>query len=266
MSYYKMRDLSEQCGILTGATSGVGRAVAKLLAERGARLVISGRRESRLVELASEYPELLIPLPGDITKSEFQEELVEKARVAFGGIDLVIAAAGAGAVGPFSESSLNVVRSVFEIDFFAPIELVFKSLPQLKNGRKPVVVLIGSILGIHPLPLHSAYAAAKAAIHGFAAAVRPELASLGIDVNVAVLGPTKSEFWENLVAGERASWSQGRPLSAEATATAIVASIERGAAGVTPGWRAKAYVFLARFFPEIIDLTVRWKRRQPRQS
>ncbi|MEC8737435.1 MAG: SDR family NAD(P)-dependent oxidoreductase, partial [Planctomycetota bacterium] len=152
-----MRDLSEQCGILTGATSGVGRAVAKLLAERGARLVISGRRESRLVELASEYPGLLIPLPGDITKSEFQEELVEKARVAFGGIDLVIAAAGAGAVGPFSESSLNVVRSVFEIDFFAPIELVFKSLPQLKNGRKPVVVLIGSILGIHPLPLHSAY-------------------------------------------------------------------------------------------------------------
>ncbi|MDA7992788.1 MAG: SDR family NAD(P)-dependent oxidoreductase, partial [Pirellulales bacterium] len=154
MSYYKMRDLSEQCGILTGATSGVGRAVAKLLAERGARLVISGRRESRLVELASEYPGLLIPLPGDITKSEFQEELVEKARVAFGGIDLVIAAAGAGAVGPFSESSLNVVRSVFEIDFFAPIELVFKSLPQLKNGREPVVVLIGSILGIHPLPLH----------------------------------------------------------------------------------------------------------------
>ena len=266
MSYYKMRDLSEQCGILTGATSGVGRAVAKLLAERGARLVISGRRESRLVELASEYPGLLIPLPGDITKSEFQEELVEKARVAFGGIDLVIAAAGAGAVGPFSESSLNVVRSVFEIDFFAPIELVFKSLPQLKNGRQPVVVLIGSILGIHPLPLHSAYAAAKAAIYGFAAAVRPELASLGIDVNVAVLGPTKSEFWENLVAGERASWSQGRPLSAEATATAIVASIERGAAGVTPGWRAKAYVLLARFFPEIIDLTVRWKRRQPRQS
>ena len=128
-----MRDLSEQCGILTGATSGVGRAVAKLLAERGTRLVISGRRESRLVELASEYPGLLIPLPGDITKSEFQEELVEKARVAFGGIDLVIAAAGAGAVGPFSESSLNVMRSVFEIDFFAPIELVFKSLPQLKK-------------------------------------------------------------------------------------------------------------------------------------
>ncbi len=261
-----MRDLSEQCGILTGATSGVGRALAKLLAERGTRLVISGRRESRLIDLASEYPGVLIPLSGDITNSRFQEELVEKAKVAFGGIDLIVAAAGVGAVGPFSESSLDTMRSVFEIDFFAPVDLVYKSLPQLKKGRSPAVVLIGSILGVHPLPLHGGYAAAKAALHGFANAVRPELASLGIDVKVAILGPTESEFWDNLVAGERASWSQGRPLSAETTAAAIIAAMERGGGAVTPGWRAKTYVFLARFFPALIDLFVRWKRRLPRQS
>ena len=261
-----MRDLSEQCGILTGATSGVGRALAKLLAERGTRLIISGRRESRLIDLASEYPGVLIPFPGDITNSRFQEELVEKAKVAFGGIDLIVAAAGVGAVGPFSESSLDTMRSVFEIDFFAPVDLVYKSLPQLKKGRSPAVVLIGSILGVHPLPLHGGYAAAKAALHGFANAVRPELASLGIDVKVAILGPTESEFWDNLVAGERASWSQGRPLSAETTAAAIVAAMERGGSYVTPGWRAKTYVFLARLFPALIDLFVRWKRRLPRQS
>ena len=261
-----MRDLSEQCGILTGATSGVGRALAKLLAKRGTRLVISGRRESRLIDLASEHPGVLIPLPGDITNSRFQEELVEKAKVAFGGIDLIVAAAGVGAVGPFSESSLDTMRSVFEIDFFAPVDLVYKSLPQLKKGRSPAVVLIGSILGVHPLPLHGGYAAAKAALHGFANAVRPELASLGIDVKVAILGPTESEFWDNLVAGERASWSQGRPLSAETTAAAIIAAMERGGGAVTPGWRAKTYVFLARFFPALIDLFVRWKRRLPRQS
>ena len=209
---------------------------------------------------------MLIPLSGDITNSRFQEELVEKAKVAFGGIDLIVAAAGVGAVGPFSESSLDTMRSVFEIDFFAPVDLVYKSLPQLKKGRSPAVVLIGSILGVHPLPLHGGYAAAKAALHGFANAVRPELASLGIDVKVAILGPTESEFWDNLVAGERASWSQGRPLSAETTAAAIVAAMERGGSYVTPGWRAKTYVFLARFFPALIDLFVRWKRRLPRQS
>lgn len=266
MSCRKMRDLSGKCGILTGATSGVGRALAKLLAERGARLVISGRRESRLIDLASEYPGSLIPLSGDITNSEFQEELVRSAKAAFGSIDLVVAAAGAGAVGPFSESSLNTMRSVFEIDFFAPVELVYKSLPLLENGHAPAVVLIGSILGVHPLPLHGGYAAAKAALHGFASAVRPELASLGIDVHVAILGPTESEFWDNLVAGERASWSQGRPLPAETTAAAIIAALERGRASVIPGWRAKTYVFLSRFSPALIDLFVRWKRRYLRQS
>ena len=266
MSCRKMRDLSGKCGILTGATSGVGRALAKLLAERGARLVISGRRESRLIDLASEYPGSLIPLSGDITNSEFQEELVRSAKAAFGSIDLVVAAAGAGAVGPFSESSLNTMRSVFEIDFFAPVELVYKSLPLLENGHAPAVVLIGSILGVHPLPLHGGYAAAKAALHGFASAVRPELASLGIDVHVAILGPTESEFWDNLVAGERASWSQGRPLPAETTAAAIIAALERGRASVIPGWRAKTYVSLSRFFPALIDLFVRWKRRYLRQS
>jgi short-subunit dehydrogenase len=264
--HHKVINLSGRCGILTGATSGVGRALARLLAERGVRLVISGRRESRLNDLASEYPGVLIPLSGDITNSKFQEELVGKAEAAFGGIDLVIAAAGAGAVGSFSESSLDTMRRVFEIDFFAPVELVYKSLPQLKNGHAPAVVLIGSILGVHPLPLHGGYAAAKAALHGFARAVRPELASLGIDVNLAILGPTESEFWNNLVAGERASWSQGRSLPAKTTAAAIIAALERGSPAVIPGWRAKTYVLLSRFFPVLIDFFVRWKRRLSRQS
>jgi len=266
VSCRKMRDLSGTSGILTGATSGVGRALAKLLAERGVRLVISGRRESRLIDLASEYPGVLIPLSGDITNSKFQEELVKSAEAAFGGIDLVVAAAGAGAVGPFSGSSLNTMRSVFEIDFFAPVELVYKSLRLLENGHSPAVVLIGSILGVHPLPLHGGYAAAKAALHGFANAVRPELASLGIDVNVAILGPTESEFWDNLIAGERASWSHGHPLPAETTAAAIIAALERGRPTVIPGWRAKMYVCLSKFFPALIDLFVRWKRRPPHQS
>ena len=62
-----VRNLSGQRGILTGATSGVGQALARSLAERGVRLVITGRREARLVDLASEYPELLVPFSGDIT-------------------------------------------------------------------------------------------------------------------------------------------------------------------------------------------------------
>ena len=77
MSCRKVRDLCGKCGILTGATSGVGSALAKLLAERGARLVISGRRESRPSTCLG-VPRLLIPLPGDITKSEFRKNLLKR--------------------------------------------------------------------------------------------------------------------------------------------------------------------------------------------
>ena len=88
---------------MTGATSGVGRALARLLAERGVRLVITGRRKARLFDLASEYPEFLVPFSGDITDSLFQEELVRYSTAELGAIDLLITAAGAGAVGPFLE-------------------------------------------------------------------------------------------------------------------------------------------------------------------
>ena len=256
-----VRNLTGQRGILTGATSGIGQALARSLAERGVKLVITGRREARLVDLASEYPEFLVPFSGDITDVHFQEELVRYSTAELGGIDLLITAAGAGAVGPFFRSSVETMRSVFEIDYFSPVQLVQKTLPQLINGRTPAVVFIGSILGAHPLPLHSGYSAAKAALHGFVSAVRPELASLGIDVNVAILGPTQSEFWDNLISGERASWSQGHPLSAEITATAIVSGLERGVPVVIPGWRAKSYIFLARIFPSLIDWFVGWKRQ-----
>ena len=123
-------------------------------------LVISGRRESRLIDLTSEYPELLIPLSGDVTNSKFQEELVRTAKAAFGSIDLIVAAAGAGAVGPFSELSLNTMRSVFEIDFFAPVELVYKSLPVLRMVTRWLLYYWFDTRSASAA-LHGGYAAAK---------------------------------------------------------------------------------------------------------
>ena len=105
-----MRNLSGQRGILTGATSGVGQALARSLAERGVRLVITGRREARLVDLASEYPEFLVPFLEILQIVLFQEELVRYSTAELGGIDLLITAAGAGAVGPFFKSSVETMR------------------------------------------------------------------------------------------------------------------------------------------------------------
>jgi len=260
------RNLNGQRAILTGGSSGVGRALARCLATRGTRLLITGRREERLAAVAAEYPGQISFLAGDITSAVFRQQLIDQATAELGGLDLVLAAAGSGAIGTFAESSPETLRDIFEVDFFAPIELLRLALPTLRQGRQPAAVLIGSILGLYPLPLHAEYSSAKAALQGFAQAIRPELAAVDVSLLVAILGPTESEFWENLLTGERPSWSRGRPLSAEATAAAIVRALKHNRNVVKPGWRAKAFARLARYLPRVIELAVRRRQRAARRS
>ncbi len=265
----RRRQLSGLRGILTGGSSGVGRALAVALARAGVDLVISGRRRPRLQAVAESVtgcPGRLVPLAGDITAADFRQRLVDHATAELGGLDLLVAAAGSGAIGPFTEASPQVLRDIFEVDFFAPAELLRLAVPALATGHTPAVVLVGSILGIHPLPLHAEYSAAKAALQSLAIAIRPELANHDIDLLVTILGPTESEFWDNLLTGQRPAWSSGRPLSAEATAAAITRALAAGRPTIHPGWRAKAFAGLARLCPAMIDWTVRRKRRAPHRS
>lgn len=247
--------------IVTGASSGVGRELALELARRGARVLATARRADRLAALAAGAP--IATLTGDLTLPTFRAALVGDAVARFGGIDIVVAAAGSGAIGEFAAAEPETLRRVMEIDFFAPVELVRAALPELARGRDPAIVLVGSILGLHPLPHHAEYCAAKSAIHAFAGTLRAELAPEGIDVLLATLGPTASEFWENLLVGRRPAWSRGRQLDAATTARAILVALERRWPTVSPGWSAKGFAFAARFFPRFLDRIIR--RRMTRR-
>ena len=93
--------------------------------------------------------------------------------------------------------------------------------------------------------------------------LRAELAAEGIEVLLATLGPVESEFWTALVRGERPAWSQGRGMPPEQAAAAILAGLRRRQGEIVPGWQAKGYVFLARYFPGLID---RWAARNWRRG
>jgi short-subunit dehydrogenase len=140
-----------------------------------------------------------------------------------------------------------------DLDFTAPAELVRASLPALVEGDDPVIVFIGSILGLHPLPLHGEYCAAKAALKSLAGTLRTELVADGVGVLLVDLGPTESEFWNSLLVGERPPWSRGRRMPAEVAARAIVTGIERRRPEIVPGWQARGYALAARFLPRLID-------------
>lgn len=262
------RQLAGARALVTGASSGVGRAVALELSRRGARVLATGRRGERLAALADEAAGIggapLIYEAGDITSPAFRRHLVDAAEEMLGGLDLVVAAAGSGAIGRFRDASPDTLVGIMDIDCIAPAELVRGALPALRAGTDPAVVLVGSILGYHPLPWHAEYCAAKAALKSLAGTLRLELAEDGIGVLLASLGPTESEFWNHLLTGRRPDWSQGRAMSAARTARIIVRGIVWRRREVLPGWRAKGFALAARLFPRVIDRVMMRRIRRNR--
>jgi short-subunit dehydrogenase len=141
-----------------------------------------------------------------------------------------------------------------EVNFFAPVELIRESLPLLREGSQPVVVNIGSILGHRGCPHKSEYSASKFALHGFSEALRPELATLGIDVLVVAAGPTATEHFDTLIEDKgELPWGNPRRKPAEQVARAIVQAIEQGKHEVITSWRGWLWVLLNRLSPGLVD-------------
>ena len=250
----RLRRLAGLRVLVTGGSSGVGRSLALHLAGCGARVLATARRADRLESLAREASTgAILTEAGDVTNPDFRQHLCAAAAERLGGLDVCACVAGSGAVGPFRDAAAETLERIFTINVVAPADLVRRCLPLLEAGSDPAVVLVGSILGYHPLPWHGEYCAAKAAVRSLAGTLRIELAPSGIDVLLASLGPTRSEFWEGLVAGQRASWSRGRQMPAADAAAAIARGLERRRGEILPGWQAKGYALASRLMPRLID-------------
>ena len=221
----------------------------------------TARRQERLAELAAQAAEQepMLHEAGDVCDAGFRRRLIDVTVDRLGGLDLVVVAAGGGGIGRFSDVDPELLDRILELNLVAPAEVVREALPHLAAGRDPAVVFVGSILGLHPLPLHAAYAAAKSGLRSLAACLRVELAAEGIDVMLATLGPVESEFWSSLLEGTRPGWSRGRGMSPERAARAIIRGLARRRAEILPGWQAKGYAFLARHAAGVID---RWAARR----
>ena len=138
------------------------------------------------------------------------------ARERFGGLDILVNNAGIGTLGRFDEADPARLRQLFEVNFFAAAEFIREALPLLKQGNRPIVVNVGSILGHFATPRSSEYCSTKFALRGLTDALRAEFSKLGIDVLLVSPGTTETEFFDHVV--ERTSsppWSDQRGVAAE---------------------------------------------------
>jgi short-subunit dehydrogenase len=249
-------DLTGRRVLITGASSGIGRALAIELAKHGADLVLLARRADRLAELAAEVTKLgrrAVCVAGDVTDATTRRNALELAAHELGGLDILVNNAGIAAHGRFADADPGRLRPIFEVNFFAPVEFIRATIPLLRVGHEPLIVNIGSILGDRGAPHKSEYSASKFALHGFTESIRPELARLGIDVMLVAPGPTQSEHFDTLLEDQGLPWPEPQRQPADKVARRIVEEMEHGRDEIVVGFRSRLWLLLNRVFPRFVD-------------
>ncbi len=242
---------------MTGASSGIGRAVSLELAREGAKLLVVARRRERLVQLAEEAAAIngqIEILTGDVTDEQTRAKIIEAVQSLFGGLDILINNAGIGALGRFEDNDPQRLRAVFEVNFFALAEMTRAALPLLKKGINPMLVNVGSILARRGVPCMSEYSASKFAVQGFSEAVRAEFTRHGIDVLVVNPGTTETEFFDGKYEhGAEPSWPRHKPTTAKRVAREMVRAIRLGRHEIIPYNKGKIMCWINRISPSLMD-------------
>jgi short-subunit dehydrogenase len=247
-------DFRNKTALITGASSGIGRATAQALARQGARLILTARSPERLEQVAREVaPAETALLPADLCDRAAVDKLAADARARFPSIDILINCAGVGMYVPSFEADPVMLRRLFELNFFAPVDLTGRLLPAIPRGG--AVVNVSSIGGKIPLPWLSLYSATKYALNAYSDGLRMELTGRGIQVLSVCPGFVDTPFRDNVLTGSippAVDRQRRLKITAPQCAEAILDGLrKKKRTVVTPrlGW---ALIALVRLFPGII--------------
>lgn len=259
--------------LITGASAGIGAALAREFAARGARLVLSARRLDRLNELAAELracgAEALVH-EADVTRDGDIARIVAAMQAAGGAIDVVVANAGFGVAGPIRKLSVSDYRRQYETNVFGVLRTICESLEALRRSRGQLV-LIGSVAAYIAASHASAYASTKFAVRAISEAIRGELRGEGIRVTLVSPGFVDSDIRRT---DNRGALHAGAPdpvpawlrMRSDRAARIIVSGIARRRAEVIVTAHGKALVFLGRHCTWLVRLLTQRGRAQARSE
>jgi short-subunit dehydrogenase len=256
-----MRDIAGKIIIITGASSGIGRATALALAREPAQLVLVARRENRLAELEEEIRKAggsATSMVLDLRRRDHVETMIRSTHDRFGRIDVLINNAGFGFLGTVENTPAPVVREIFDLNFEAPLLASQLAIPIMKIQGGGHIINVSSVVGKRGLPLSGIYCATKFALQGISESLRIEVKDSGIDVSVVSPAATVSEFGEHVRHGDtRYSFKPtGRVQSAEDVAAAIVACIKKPKLEVYPSRMSRLLVWGNALVPGLVDKVI----------
>jgi short-subunit dehydrogenase len=253
----RRRNIADARILITGASHGIGRALAEAAAARGAKVIAVARSEDQLEELAGKVRAQggsIVTVTGDITDADDRRRMVDAAIQHLGGIDILVNNAGIGATGHFADAGPDRLRKIMEVNFFGLTETTRAFLPLLRQGKQPAIVNISSIAGKRGIPARSEYSASKFAVQGFSEALRAEVAKDGIDVLIVCPGLTQTNFSKNMLEQKAlVQMDHMRGMTSEEVALATIASIESNRREVCLTAQGRFIVFISRFFPRLAD-------------
>ncbi len=257
--YYKDRIIW-----ITGASSGIGAALAKELSKRGATLILSARNREKLEAVRRELKDAAKHevLPLDLTDIDKMEAVAAEAVSYYGRVDFLFNNGGVSQRSLAVETSIDVDRRLMETNYLGPVALTKALLPSMMNMKKGHIVVISSLTGKFGTPLRSAYAASKHALHGFFDALRAETWKQGIAVTLICPGYVKTDISVNAITADGSPQGtmdkgQANGMSPDVLAKKILNAVEAGKNEVYFGGVEKMGVYIKRFFPDWFSRMIR---------
>ena len=246
--------------VITGASSGIGRAIAVDLAQRGVKVVLGARREVKLIEIVNIIKDKggeAIYCVTDVTQDSMCQKLINTAIDQYGKIDMMVCNAGISMRANFIDVDIEVLHRLMNVNFWGAVYCTKYALPWLIQSKGSLVG-ISSIAGIHGLPGRTGYSASKFALTGFLETIRIENLKAGLHVMIAIPGFTASNIrYTALIAdgSEQGNTprNEDRMMSAETAAKYIAAGIQKKKKYLHLDWEGKAVSIVKKFTTSLLD-------------
>ncbi|AKU97853.1 oxidoreductase, short-chain dehydrogenase/reductase family [Labilithrix luteola] len=250
---------------ITGASSGIGAALAEAFAAEGAKLVLSARRRDELEQVvAKSGGEGHLVLPLDLAQPDTFPSLVEAVHQRFGRVDVLVHNGGISQRALVKDTRLDVDRRIMEVNYFGAVALTKAVLPSMLAAKAGHFVVVSSVMGKIGTPQRSAYAASKHALHGFFDCLRAEISADGLFVTLICPGFIRTEVSRNALTGDGSPMNKaegditgGHP--AELTARQILDAAHARKSEVYVGalGKERLALLLKRFLPSTLENMVR---------